>query len=125
MLKIYYLLLMLASTTVSVCSQPLAHWQDGIVVGREAFSGSVTTDTGQQIKRLLWQESSSQWNPFYSGLTTRPDAFTVMPGSFSSGNNTKPGSRMTSLEDIPGRSPVAEESVVRWQGNLTPVVNYF
>lgn len=128
MLKICYLLLMLVSTTVSVCSLPLAHGQDEMVVRREVFSGSVTADAGQQIKRLLWLESAFKWNPSYSGLTTRPDAFTVMPGSFSSGNDTKPGTvgaRMTSPEDIRVRFPGAEEPVMRWQGNLTPVVNYF
>ncbi|EAY3751345.1 fimbrial protein, partial [Salmonella enterica] len=35
------------------------------------------------------------------------------------------GARVTSLEGIRVRFPGAEEPVTRWQGNLTPVVNYF
>ncbi|EHR4802049.1 fimbrial protein, partial [Salmonella enterica] len=32
---------------------------------------------------------------------------------------------LTSLEGIRVRFPGAEEPVSRWQGSLTPVVNYF
>lgn len=35
------------------------------------------------------------------------------------------GAWLTSLEGIRVRFPGAEEPVSRWQGSLTPVVNYF
>lgn len=105
-------------------------WQDSATAdkGWSVVSGRVTPDVAQQIKRLLWQVSSYRWNASYSGLTARPDAFTVMPGSFLPDNGTKnqiAGAWVTSLEDIRVHFPGAEEPVMRWQGNLTPVVNYF
>ncbi len=105
-------------------------WQDSTTAekGWSVVSGNVTPDAAQEIKRLLWQVRDYRWNPSYSGLKTRPDAFTVMPGSFLPDNGTKnqiAGAWLTSLEGIRVRFPGAEEPVSRWQGSLTPVVNYF
>ncbi|EAA5661677.1 fimbrial protein [Salmonella enterica] len=105
-------------------------WQDSATAekGWSVVSGNVTPDAALEIKHLLWQIRDYRWNPSYSGLKARPDAFTVMPGSFLPANGTKnriAGARVTSLEDIRVRFPGAEEPVTRWQGNLTPVVNYF
>lgn len=105
-------------------------WQDSATAekGWSVVSGNVTPDAALEIKHLLWQIRDYRWNPSYSGLKARPDAFTVMPGSFLPGNGTKnriAGARVTSPEDIRIRFPGAEEPVTRWQGNLTPVVNYF
>ncbi|ECA8895695.1 fimbrial protein [Salmonella enterica] len=105
-------------------------WQDSTTAekGWSVVSGNVTPDAAQEIKRLLWQVRDYRWNPSYSGLKARPDAFTVMPGSFPPDNGIKnriAGARVTSLEGIRVRFPGAEEPVTRWQGNLTPVVNYF
>ncbi|EAM7382302.1 fimbrial protein [Salmonella enterica] len=105
-------------------------WQDSTTAekGWSVVSGNVTPDAVQQIKRLLWQVSDYRWNPSYSGLKARPDAFMVMSGSFLPGNGTKnriAGVWVTSLEDIRVRFPGVDEPVTRWQGNLTPVVNYF
>ncbi|EBN9932889.1 fimbrial protein [Salmonella enterica subsp. enterica] len=105
-------------------------WQDSATAekGWSVVSGNVTPDAAQQIKRQLWQVSGYQWNPSYSGLTARPDAFTVMPDSFLSDNGPEKriaGAWVMSLQDIRVCFPGAEEPVNRWQGSLTPVVNYF
>lgn len=81
-------------------------WQDSTTAekGWSVVSGNVTPDAAQEIKRLLWQVRDYRWNPSYSGLKARPDAFTVMPGSFLPDNGIKkpycrgPG-------DIPGGYP--------------------
>ncbi|EMQ5386351.1 fimbrial protein [Salmonella enterica] len=94
-------------------------WQDSTTAekGWSVVSGNVTPDAAQDIKRLLWQVRDYRWNPSYSGLKTRPDAFTVMPGSFLPDNGTKnqiAGAWLTSLEGIRVRFPGAEEPVSRW-----------
>ncbi|EAS0727015.1 hypothetical protein H5Y57_004610 [Salmonella enterica] len=124
-MKTHYLLLMLVSASVS--SQPLtvvpAHWQEGMAVGVTELSGTL------YIRDTAWQ-----WQPvplemsWRDRVQARPDAFTVIPGSFLSDNGTKPavaGALVTYLEDIRVRFPGAKKPVMRWQGNLTPVVNYF
>lgn len=69
------------------------------------------------MKRQLWQVGGYDWAP------ARPDAF-VSAGALP-GRAFVAGAWVTSLEDIRVRFPGAEEPVKRWQGNLTPVVNYF
>lgn len=105
-------------------------WQDSTTAdsGWSVVSGDVTPDMEQQIKNQLWQVTGYDWEPVYSGLTARPDAFTAMPDSIQPENKTKhniAGAWVTALEDIRVRFPGAEEPVKRWQGNLTPVVMYF
>ncbi|MFZ5316480.1 fimbrial protein [Enterobacter asburiae] len=108
----------------------LLAWQDSASAdkGWSVVSGDLTPYMEQQVKRLLWQVNGYDWTAVYSGLRTRPDAFTVIPDSFQSGNDSREniaGAWVTTLCDVRVSFPGAEESVKRWQGNLTPVLEYF
>lgn len=100
-------------------------WQDSSAAdsGWRLVSGDVTPDMALQVKRQLWQVRDYKWEPVYSGLSTRQDAFTVMSDSES--QNMIAGAWVTALENIRVRFPGAEEPVIRWQGSLTPVIMYF
>ncbi|MEB5957035.1 fimbrial protein [Escherichia coli] len=90
----------------------LLAWQEHItgVQNWGVFSDDVTP--GGQMKRQLWQASGYECAPDYAGLTVRPDAFISGAESLLTQENDR--------QYIAG----AEESVKRWQENLSPMV-YF
>lgn len=104
-------------------------WQDSATAdkGWSLVSGEVSPGTEQQVKRQLWQVGNYKWEPIYSGLTARPDAFITGGTLLTSDKNRNyiAGAWITSLCDVRVSFPGAEEPVKRWQGNLTPVVVYF
>lgn len=108
----------------------LLAWQDSATADRgwSVVSGDVTPYAERQVKRLLWQVNGYDWEPLYSGLTARPDAFVSGAAPLSSQNEEVQciaGAWVTTLSDVQVDFPGAEEPVKRWQGNLTPVVVYF
>ncbi|HGB9100802.1 TPA: F4 (K88) fimbria accessory protein FaeJ [Salmonella enterica subsp. enterica serovar Saintpaul] len=108
----------------------LLAWQDSVTAdkGWSVVSGEVTPYTEQQVKRQLWQVNGYEWTPDYTGLAARPDAFISGTESLMSQDKNKQhiaGAWVTSLSDVRVNFPGAGEPVKRWQGNLTPVVNYF
>ena len=107
----------------------LLAWQDNITAGQgwSVVSGEVTPYTEQQVKRQLRQVGGYDWEPLYSGLTARPDAFVSGTEPLLSQENGRQhivGAWVTRLSDVRVNFPGAEEAVKRWQGSLTPVVVY-
>ncbi|HBA7544030.1 TPA: F4 (K88) fimbria accessory protein FaeJ [Escherichia coli] len=105
-------------------------WQNSVMAdkGWSVVSGEVTPGAVQQVKRQLRQVNGYEWSPVYAGVTARPDAFISGAGSLSvqkSDRQQIAGAWVTYLSDVRVNFPGAEEPVKRWQGNLTPVVQYF
>ncbi|HFW3352344.1 TPA: F4 (K88) fimbria accessory protein FaeJ [Salmonella enterica subsp. enterica serovar Eastbourne] len=108
----------------------LLAWQDNITAGQgwSVVGGEVTPGAERQVKRQLWQVNGYEWTPDYTGLTARPDAFISGAEPLLSQENDRQhiaGAWVTSLSDVRVNFPGAEEPVKRWQGSLTPVVEYF
>lgn len=101
-------------------------WQDNITAdqGWSVVSGEVTPGAEKQVKCQLWQVNGYEWIPDYAGFTARPDAFISGAGS-ENGRQYIAGAWVISLSDVRVNFPGAEESVKRWQGNLTLMVVYF
>ncbi|EHC6649135.1 fimbrial protein, partial [Salmonella enterica subsp. enterica] len=91
-------------------------------------AGLTTGKGGMVSESRAWQVNGYEWTSGHAGLPARPDAFISGAESLLSQENDRQhiaGAWVTSLSDVRGNFPGAEEPVKRWQGNLTPVVVYF